>query len=72
MDEYAHAVARFISMLPKDMVIQRITGDPHPDELVAPLWAFDKRRVRDLIYSVMLEQGLYQGKYNSSENATNL
>jgi len=72
MDEYAHAVARFISMLPKDMVIQRITGDPHPDELVAPLWALDKRRVRDLIYSVMLEQGLYQGKYNSSENATNL
>ncbi len=72
MDEYAHAVARFISLLPKDMVIQRITGDPHPEELVAPSWALDKRGVRNRIHSAMVEQGLYQGKYFLAEDVTGL
>ena len=36
MDEYAEAVAQFIAHVRDDMVIQRITGDPDADELVAP------------------------------------
>ncbi|MBF0113152.1 MAG: TIGR01212 family radical SAM protein, partial [Desulfamplus sp.] len=38
-NEYVDAVCDFIEHLPKNIVIQRVTGDPHPDELVAPEWA---------------------------------
>jgi hypothetical protein len=35
-EEYAELVCDFLELLPPDMVIQRLTGDPHPGELVAP------------------------------------
>ena len=39
MEEYAQAVADAIRILPDETVIQRLTGDPAPGELVAPEWA---------------------------------
>lgn len=62
LEDYAEGVAEFIACLPPDMVIQRITGDPHADELVAPLWALEKKRVIDEIHKRMNSLGLYQGK----------
>ncbi len=47
--KYARLVAEAIKMLPKDMVIQRLTGDPAKDELVAPSWARDKQKTIELI-----------------------
>lgn len=65
MDDYADAAAHFIAHLRDDMVIQRITGDPHEQELVAPLWAMDKRGTRNAIHEKMRQLGLYQGLYCS-------
>jgi radical SAM protein (TIGR01212 family) len=62
LEDYARGVAGFIACLPPEMVIQRITGDPHPDELVAPLWALEKKMVLDEIHKTMNRTGLYQGK----------
>jgi len=42
--EYIDLVCRFLERLPAEVVVQRLTGDPHPDELVAPAWSLDKRR----------------------------
>jgi len=39
LDDYASTVAHAIRLLPADTVIQRLTGDPAPGELVAPSWA---------------------------------
>lgn len=61
LDGYARATAAFISRLREDIVIQRITGDPHPDELVAPLWALDKVRVREAIHQALATGNLSQG-----------
>ncbi|HDP25664.1 MAG TPA: TIGR01212 family radical SAM protein [Deltaproteobacteria bacterium] len=61
LEEYARAVALFISYLREDIVIQRITGDPHPEELVAPLWAREKHRVRERIHQSLVELDLRQG-----------
>jgi len=36
--EYADILSDFLALLPKTMVIHRLTGDPHRDELVAPSW----------------------------------
>lgn len=45
MEEYVSLVAECISLLPKDMVIHRMTGDGDKRELIAPLWSTDKKRV---------------------------
>ncbi len=61
--EYADLTAEAIAHLPPRVVIQRLTGDPRPEELVAPDWARDKTGTRRLIEETMLNRGLYQGKY---------
>lgn len=45
MEEYVSLVADCITLLPKDMVIHRMTGDGDKRTLVAPLWSGDKKRV---------------------------
>ncbi len=62
-DDYAAVVGEFIALLHPDMIIQRLTGDPHPEELVAPLWALEKSRNIKTIQTYMEKNGLYQGKY---------
>ena len=47
---------------PNPMVIQRVTGDPHPHELVAPDWSLQKRVTLDLIHRIFEEKGAWQGK----------
>jgi radical SAM protein (TIGR01212 family) len=49
LDEYAGLMRDFLKLLPRSIVIHRITGDPHKDEVVAPLWSLDKQSVRDEI-----------------------
>ncbi len=61
--EYADLVAEAIAHLPPGVVIQRLTGDPRPEELVAPDWARDKTGTRRLIEETLRNRGLYQGKY---------
>jgi len=45
MDEYACAVAHLIRLVPPEMVVHRITGDGAKDDLIAPRWSLDKKRV---------------------------
>ncbi len=60
-EEYPALVADFLSYLPAHMVIQRLTGDPHPAELVAPAWALAKQQNLKAIHDYMDSHGLYQG-----------
>jgi uncharacterized protein len=59
---YAAVAGEFIALLHPQMIIQRLTGDPHPEELVAPLWALEKERNIKTIQTYMEKTGLYQGK----------
>jgi radical SAM protein (TIGR01212 family) len=61
-DDYVELVADFIEMLPPRMVIQRLTGDPPPFELVAPQWAREKSRNLALIKQRLEERDTWQGK----------
>jgi radical SAM protein (TIGR01212 family) len=61
-EAYAEAVCEFLERTPPDVVIQRLTGDPHPEELVAPKWALEKRKARDLIFAEMARRDSWQGK----------
>jgi radical SAM protein (TIGR01212 family) len=61
-DEYAGLVCDFLERLPADIVIQRLTSDPHADELIAPRWALDKNRIRKRIMQMLAERDTWQGK----------
>jgi len=61
-DEYANLVCDFLELLPPDMVIQRLTGDPHPDELVAPEWSLRKNETLSLIKKILADRDSWQGK----------
>ena len=60
-EEYAALVCDFIERLPPATVIQRITGDPHPDELVAPEWALRKRETLACIHRIFQQRDTRQG-----------
>ena len=44
-DEYVNLVCDSIEILPKDIVIHRLTGDADKEKLIAPLWVADKLSV---------------------------
>lgn len=60
-DEYVDIVCEFLARLPANVVVQRLTGDPHPQELVAPKWALEKARTLSKIEQKMIEKDLRQG-----------
>jgi uncharacterized protein len=61
--EYIDIVCDFLERIPKHMVIQRLTGDPHPKELVAPAWSLKKAETIALIRKTLETRDTWQGKY---------
>jgi radical SAM protein (TIGR01212 family) len=61
--EYVDLVCDFLERLPQDMVIQRLTGDPHPEELVAPIWSLKKAETLALIKQTLEKRDSWQGKH---------
>jgi uncharacterized protein len=61
-EAYADLVVDFIDLLPPHMVIHRLTGDPHPDELITPEWCLDKTAVLRQIKENFLRRQTYQGR----------
>ena len=60
--EYVDIVCDFIERIPKNVVIQRLTGDPHPKELVAPDWSIKKAETLVLIQETLEKRDSWQGK----------
>ena len=60
--EYVNLVVDFLELLPPDMVIQRLTGDPIRSELVAPSWAKDKSQNLKLIKKTLERRNTWQGR----------
>jgi len=61
-DEYIETLIDFLELLPPEIIIQRITGDPNASELIAPLWALEKSMNVSLIKRRLEERGTWQGK----------
>jgi hypothetical protein len=59
---YADLVCDVIERLPPEMVIQRITGDPHPRELIAPAWALQKKKTIEMIHARFEARQTHQGR----------
>lgn len=62
--EYVGIVCDILERLPREVVIQRLTGDPHPEELVAPRWSLQKTQTFSLIQQTLVDRDTWQGKYS--------
>ena len=60
--EYINLVCDFLELLPKEIVIQRLVGDPHTEELVAPMWALEKSDTMNKIHRTLAERDTWQGE----------
>jgi len=67
--EYVDLVCDFIERIPPAMIIQRLTGDPHPPELVAPQWALKKSETLSKIRNTLEKRNSEQGIKFSSQVA---
>ncbi|ROR01966.1 TIGR01212 family radical SAM protein [Desulfosoma caldarium] len=69
-EEYVEACAAFLAHLPSHVIVQRVTGDPHPKELVAPSWTLEKQKNLQALLAHMDRKGLFQGKFCTLPQAT--
>ena len=61
-EEYVEAVADALPLLRQDVVVQRISGDPAPGELLAPAWAERSRDTSNRILTELAKRNSCQGK----------
>ena len=64
-EDYIDVVIKQLELLDEKIVIERITGDPIKEELVAPDWLLKKFCVLNDIDKEMVKRDTYQGKYSS-------
>lgn len=69
-EEYIETLIDFLEVLPPELVIQRITGDPNPSELIAPLWTLEKTKNINLINKRLEERETWQGKKSAKSIAS--
>ena len=60
-EEYVQIVCDELELLRPEIVINRITGDPNPDELIEPKWLIKKFGVLNEIDKEMAKRNSYQG-----------
>ncbi|HTY21661.1 MAG TPA: TIGR01212 family radical SAM protein [Desulfomonilaceae bacterium] len=60
-EESLLATFSMLEVLPWDVVVHRMTSDPHAEELVAPHWMLDRRGVRRRLEQAMKEADFRQG-----------
>ena len=61
MDEYINIICDQLEIIPKNIVIHRITGDAPRDMLIGPMWSLKKWEVLNAIDKEMERRGSYQG-----------
>ncbi len=62
LEEYTEIICKSIELLPKNVIIHRITGDGSKRTLIAPLWSADKKKVLNYINKQLEEHNVTQGK----------
>ncbi|MCD7777540.1 MAG: TIGR01212 family radical SAM protein [Clostridiales bacterium] len=62
LEEYVDFVVSCIEILPKNVVVHRITGDGKGADLIAPLYSKNKKRVLNAINREFIIRNTFQGK----------
>ncbi|MFW6112763.1 MAG: TIGR01212 family radical SAM protein [Thermodesulfobacteriota bacterium] len=61
-EEYVGLVADFLELLPPHLIIHRLTGDPHREELAVPIWSLNKSEVLTGIREELARRKSRQGR----------
>ncbi len=61
MQKYINTLEKCIRILPKEIVIHRLTGDGAKRHLVAPMWSADKKHVLNSINAAFERDNVVQG-----------
>lgn len=61
LEEYVEIVCEQLTYLPKEIVLERLTGDGIASDLITPLWTIKKVCVLNEIDKYMAKHELYQG-----------
>lgn len=64
LEHYVDLICESISCLSENMVIHRLTGDGPKEQLAAPLWSLDKKRVLNTIHRELKRRKIHQGDSN--------
>lgn len=64
-EEYFEILGKALSIIPKNIVIHRLTGDGPKNQLIAPLWTANKKDVMNSMKKYFVENGIFQGSENS-------
>ena len=60
--DYVSTVIDFLERLPREVVVERLSGDAPPDYLLAPSWCLDKSALRLALDAEMQRRRSYQGR----------
>lgn len=58
MDEYFNLIEKALKIIPENMVIHRLTGDPPKNLLIEPTWTTDKKRTLNIVNNLLSKIGL--------------
>ncbi|RMF42492.1 MAG: TIGR01212 family radical SAM protein [Planctomycetota bacterium] len=61
LDEYIHLLADFLERLPPDVVIERVSGDAPPQDLIGPAWCLEKGEIIKRLNAEFERRGTHQG-----------
>ncbi len=61
-EEYIDILCECIRVIPENVVIHRLTGDPDSSKLIAPMWAVDKINVLRDIENAFYDRNIIQGE----------
>lgn len=58
MDEYFSLIEKALKIIPENMVIHRLTGDPPKNLLIEPTWTTDKKQTLNMVNNLLSKIGL--------------
>lgn len=68
-DEYIDILIRQLEILPPEITVERVSGDPLPGGLLAPQWVLNKKRVLNHLKNELIRRDSCQGrKHNGKRN----
>jgi uncharacterized protein len=62
LEQYAKWTAHILELLPREMIVLRLSAECPAELLVAPDWCNDKRKITDMILKELQDRDSYQGK----------
>ena len=68
-DEYIDTLVRQLEILPPEITVERVSGDPLPGDLLAPQWVLNKKKVLNHLKNELIRRDSCQGrKYKEKRN----